>query len=98
MREKGVHIWDLFPCFLTTAHTYDDVEFIAEMFEESINEMITAGFLKAQVEAGTTNNLRVKRANQPPVPGAKIGIDSEGKPAWFVADPERNGYYLQVLS
>ncbi|MFY8033916.1 MAG: aminotransferase class III-fold pyridoxal phosphate-dependent enzyme, partial [Flexibacteraceae bacterium] len=65
MREKGVHIWDLFPCFLTTAHTYDDIEFIAEVFEESINELITAGFLKTNAELGTTNRQRVKKASQP---------------------------------
>ena len=98
MREKGVHIWDLFPCFLTTAHTYDDIEFIAEVFEESINELISAGFLKTIAEPGTTNRQRVKKASQPPVPGAKLGIDKEGKPAWFLPDPERNGYFLQVLS
>ena len=26
MREKGIHIWDLFPCFITDAHTKEDGE------------------------------------------------------------------------
>ena len=26
MREKGIHIWDGFPCFLTEAHTAADVK------------------------------------------------------------------------
>ncbi len=32
----------------------------------------------------------------PPVPGAKLGRDANGNPAWFVADPERPGKYLMV--
>ena len=45
MREKGIHIWDLFPCFLTEAHTQSDADAIIKAFRESIDELITAGFM-----------------------------------------------------
>ncbi len=45
MREKGIHIWDGFPCFLTEVHTAADVKIIVEKFEESVKELLEAGFL-----------------------------------------------------
>jgi hypothetical protein len=96
MREKGVHIWDLFPCFLTAAHSYDDIEFIAEKFEESVQELINAGFLNLQ-NLSPTKLDTIKRASKPPIAGAKLGMDAEGKPAWFINDFENPGTYLKVL-
>ena len=45
IREKGVHIYDGFPCFLTMAHTDDDVEIILNAIKESVIELQEAGFL-----------------------------------------------------
>jgi len=47
MREKGIHIWDGFPCFLTEAHSASDVKAITEKFEESVNELLESGFLSS---------------------------------------------------
>jgi amino acid adenylation domain-containing protein len=44
MREKGIHIWDGFPCFLTEAHDSSDVKTIVEKFEESVKELLNSGF------------------------------------------------------
>src|SRR5690606_5236570 len=38
MREKGVHIWDGFPCFIIDTHTLEELQFVADKFEESIVE------------------------------------------------------------
>ena len=35
-------------------------------------------------------------ASRPPVPGARLGRDAEGKPAWFVANPQAPGKYIKV--
>jgi len=35
-------------------------------------------------------------SSTPPVPGARLGRDASGRPAWFVPDPARPGRYLQV--
>ena len=34
--------------------------------------------------------------SQPPVPGARLGRDPQGNPAWFIVDPQRPGKYLRV--
>jgi len=45
IREKGVHIYDGFPCFLTMAHTDADVEIILNAIKDSVTELQQAGFL-----------------------------------------------------
>ncbi len=47
LRLKGVHIQEGFPCFLTTAHTEADLDYIVHAFRESIAEMQQGGFLPA---------------------------------------------------
>src|SRR6202000_1396401 len=44
MRDKGVHILDGFPCFLTEAHTPQDVDAIITAFDTSVDELVAAGF------------------------------------------------------
>ncbi len=39
LRAKGVHIQEGFPCFLTTAHTAADLDFIREAFHQSLRQM-----------------------------------------------------------
>ena len=82
MRHKGVHLWEGRAGFLTTAHTDDDLARILLAFKESLAEMQAADFLPG--------------SGSPPVPGARRGHDAEGREAWFVPDPEREGKYLQV--
>jgi amino acid adenylation domain-containing protein len=45
LREKGIHIQEGFPCFLTTAHTEQDLQRIVSAFRESIAEMQAGGML-----------------------------------------------------
>ena len=45
LRVKGVHIWEGRPCFLSTAHTDEDIERLVSAFEESVAEMREGGFL-----------------------------------------------------
>ena len=47
VREKGVHIQEGFPCFLTTAHTEEDLELVVNAFRDSIAEMRQGGLLTA---------------------------------------------------
>ncbi|MDZ7959048.1 MAG: aminotransferase class III-fold pyridoxal phosphate-dependent enzyme [Aulosira sp. DedQUE10] len=102
LREKGVHIWDHRPCFLTTAHSEADLAFVMTAFKECLAEMQAAGFFAAspgevtnRSQNGvvvTNNSLR----NRPPQPDAKLGRDPQGNPSWYIPDPERPGKYLQV--
>jgi glutamate-1-semialdehyde aminotransferase len=44
--EKGVYVWGNRPCFLSTAHTDDDVERVATAMHESLVELRAGGFLE----------------------------------------------------
>ena len=44
MRDKGVHIWEGRPCFLTLAHTDADLDRIVTAFSETLAEMQAADF------------------------------------------------------
>ncbi|MCA9583241.1 MAG: hypothetical protein KC416_15685, partial [Myxococcales bacterium] len=62
--------------------------------------MQDAGFLPGQKPGTLKHSLRpgAQSAEAPPVPGAKLGKDPEGNPAWFAPDPDRPGKYIRVGS
>ncbi|RYU91299.1 amino acid adenylation domain-containing protein [Mucilaginibacter terrigena] len=101
MRLKGIHILDGFPCFMTDAHTEEDVDTMIAKFGESVEEMTEAGFFKAQntapvISLATPNAPAITNANTPPVEGARLGRDKDGNPAWFVKDESNLGKYIQI--
>ncbi len=90
LRHRGVHIWEPFPCFLTTSHTDDDVAVFVRHFRESIGELQRVGLLTpppARPRAGV---------DRPPLHGARLGQRADGTLAWFVPDLERPGKYREV--
>lgn len=100
LREKGVHIWENRPCFLTLAHSDADIEFVLQAFVDGVREMQQAGFLNQLSEPLATCSLNGSKnfatASNPPLPGAKLGRDSQGFPAWYVPDPDHSAKYLQI--
>jgi acyl transferase domain-containing protein len=92
MRSRGIHILDNFPCFFTTAHSEEDFIAIAKAFKESVLELQEAEFLprRKKIEALPLD------ASRPPVAGARLGKDEEGKPTWFVPNPDAPGKYMRV--
>jgi len=44
LRDRGIHILDNFPCFLTTAHSDEDIERIVAAYAEAAAEMAAGGF------------------------------------------------------
>jgi len=86
LRLKGLHIWDGRVAFLTVAHSDSDCAFIRDAFVSSVREMQDAGFLPRPT--------RVDPFAAPPVPGARLGKNKDGSPAWFVPDPKRPGKFL----
>jgi amino acid adenylation domain-containing protein len=92
MRDRGVHILDNFPCFLTTAHTPQDIAVIKTAFKEAVAELQEADFIPRRTDAAPA----AFDASRPPVPGARIGKDPSGNPAWFVPNPEQPGKYLRL--
>ena len=98
MRYKNVHILDGFPCFMTTAHTQEDINKIISTFEESVTALKAAQFIPLYETEQNSAQAKVNQNdfNTPPVPHAKIGKDQAGNPAWFIEDVQNPGKYLQV--
>jgi glutamate-1-semialdehyde aminotransferase len=111
MRHKGIHMYDGFPCFLTEAHSSEDVDAIVRAFKEVLTELCSLGFLPSQdkaavkvVAAHTNGNGSHTNGNgtpnydpaHPPVAGALLGKNPDGSPGWFLPDPGRPGKYLKV--
>jgi glutamate-1-semialdehyde aminotransferase/malonyl CoA-acyl carrier protein transacylase len=92
LRDRGLHIYDGFPCFMTTAHDEAAVRQIVNAFRDSVVEMQESGFLPARPRAEEAQ----RDAARPPVPGARLGRDEAGAPAWFVANPEAPGQFVKV--
>lgn len=106
MRYHGVHVLD-FPHFITTAHTAADIEFIMQALEKTCKDLRASGFMPErtymlEVVNSTLNgharklSEQVMEANEPPVPGARLGRTPQGETAWFLPDPERKGKFLMV--
>jgi glutamate-1-semialdehyde aminotransferase len=98
MRFKGIHILEGFPCFLTTAHSTDDIEQMIRIFKESLVELKAVQFIPdyehpvQEQQPAPKNN----KFNIPPVPDARLGKDKDGNPGWFIKDEKNPGKYLQV--
>ncbi|KAA9353449.1 polyketide synthase [Larkinella humicola] len=99
MREKGIHIWDGFPCFITEAHTDAEIDRVLAAFRECIQEMIDADIFKSMAPVSQPKGNKVPASghyHEPPVPEARLGRDTDGNPAWFMANPDKPGTFLQI--
>ncbi|KAF1721993.1 hybrid non-ribosomal peptide synthetase/type I polyketide synthase [Pseudoxanthomonas wuyuanensis] len=92
MRSRGIHILDNFPCFFTTAHSEADFQAIIQAYKESVQELQEAELLPRKAATSRT----VMDGDKPAVPGARLGRDPEGRPAWYVPNPDSPGQYLKV--
>jgi amino acid adenylation domain-containing protein len=55
MREKGIHIQEGYPCFLTTAHSEKDLDTVEAVFRETIEEMQQNNALPSRSSEGGVN-------------------------------------------
>jgi glutamate-1-semialdehyde aminotransferase len=96
LRDRGIHIYDGFPCFMTAAHTDADMQKLVAAFKDSVTELQEGGFLPGTPAARPA--AAAVDANTPPVPGARLGRDRDGSPAWFAPSPDAPGGYVKVGS
>ncbi|MGF7218771.1 amino acid adenylation domain-containing protein [Spirosoma lacussanchae] len=96
MREKGIHIWDGFPCFMTEAHTEEDIQQIISAFLDSFGELVNAQFLQPRGPEIHDLLQVYNQADKPPIPKARLGRDQQGNPGWFVTDPIQPGKFRQL--
>ncbi len=45
LRLAGLHIYMDYPCFLSAAHSNDDIEFMFNAFKTAATKMVNAGFI-----------------------------------------------------
>jgi len=95
LREKGIHIWDARPCFITTAHTDEDIQFFINAFKQSVDEMLQMDFLPSDKKVESDKVISFNK-DKPPVPGARLGKTPSGDPAWFIKDPDNPDKYKIV--
>jgi glutamate-1-semialdehyde aminotransferase len=88
LRERGVHVWDGRPSFMTEPHSPEDIAFIVKAVKSAVEEMQEAGFYPRPVVQ--------HRADAPPVPGARLGRDRGGRPTWYVPDPQDPSRYTPL--
>ncbi|MBS1783115.1 MAG: amino acid adenylation domain-containing protein [Bacteroidetes bacterium] len=93
MRLKGIHMLEGFPCFVTTAHTEEDLQQIIKCFEDAVRELKAAGIMPDFVHP---NAQITPSLNRPPIRNARLGRDRDGNPAWFIPDEKKPGKYIQV--
>ncbi|XVK55742.1 amino acid adenylation domain-containing protein [Variovorax sp. W6] len=89
MRSRGVHILDNFPCFLTSAHSAEDIAFIQRAFKESVAEMQESGFLPRRAVPITGFEL-----HKPAEEGSVLARDIDGQPFWYVPDADSTSHHL----
>lgn len=51
LRDRGVHIWEGFGCFLTTSHSDEDVALIIQAFKDSVIELQQGGLMSGSAPA-----------------------------------------------
>jgi acyl transferase domain-containing protein len=103
LREKGIHIMDGFPCYMTISFTKDDINQVIRAIFDSVDELIEAGIFNENDTGSVLEKPEVTEEksfvgilNTPPVAGAKLGKDASGNPAWFVADKNGSGNYVKI--
>jgi glutamate-1-semialdehyde aminotransferase len=97
LRLEGVHVQEGFPSYLTLAHTDEDLDQLVEAFRRSVTAMVEGGLYptpRRRLRAVPPPDQAVP--DEPPVPGARLGKDPQGRPAWYVPDPDRPNHYLRV--
>jgi amino acid adenylation domain-containing protein len=74
LRERGIHIQDGFPCFLTTAHSDSDLRRIVTAFRESLADLQTVGILAPAAPTSPTAAASSSAGAVASTTGAIIGL------------------------
>jgi glutamate-1-semialdehyde aminotransferase len=66
LRERGLHIYDGFPCFMTAAHGDAECDAIVEAFAGALEEMVEGRFLPVIASAESPTAVRTARSMRRP--------------------------------
>lgn len=88
----GIHIQQYRPNFLTTEHSEADVRQILKAFKSGLANLIANGLMDGDQVAAR----KYVSGNGNIPPGARLGKNEHGEPAYFIEDPDNKGAYLEV--
>ncbi|MEM6575223.1 MAG: hypothetical protein AAF736_13190 [Pseudomonadota bacterium] len=89
---EGVYLPEDRPFSLTEQHSEEDLSKVAEALKRSAAELIQAGLLDGDPVAAK-KQLSARDAIPP---GARLGRNAAGEPAYFIEDPDKKGRYIEV--
>lgn len=79
LRERNIHIWENIPCYVTDAHTIEDVHFTLSKLEEVIQLLVEKKIIAGDLFLASDQWMSQEN---PPYEGAKISINDKGFPVW----------------
>lgn len=100
LREKGIHLLEGFPCFLTTEHSDADLDRIVRAFEETIAEMQAGDALPAPSEKSSVP-VQLPQESLAGVQSAQEAPITESQMEIFLSarlSPEANCCYNESFS
>ena len=95
LRYNGVHVYDGFPWFVNLAHTDLELETVLNSIKNGIASMQAMGLIPGSLPVKVKHPAIFDQRNAP-FPGARLGRDEKGNPAWFKEDPTRPGEYFLI--
>jgi amino acid adenylation domain-containing protein/non-ribosomal peptide synthase protein (TIGR01720 family) len=103
--EKGIYVWEGRNCFISTAHTNEDIEFLISKVKETVVEMRAGGFLgEVPVNAGGNGHKTIapRPIEKETVATAprQVPLTEGQKQLWTLAqmDPEASRAYNESMA
>ncbi|MEC0184782.1 non-ribosomal peptide synthetase [Paenibacillus peoriae] len=93
MLDKGIYIWEGRNCFLSTAHTEEDIARIVQAVKDSVNELRKGGFLPDPPPNGNGPGPGKQPVTVPPEAEAAetvIALTPDQKQLWFASVSDRS--------
>ena len=88
LRERGIHIYENRAFVMTTAHSEEDLDRLVQAFRESLNELVTGGFLPAsgavKIPVDTMAG-QARSAEKEGDPGGRFPLTEAQKEIWLAA-------------
>ena len=71
---KGVYVWEGRNCFLSTAHTDEDLDYLIRAIKESISLLQEGGFLPKRLEKSSASKSELIQTPEP-MPSSATGVE-----------------------